>query len=91
MSNLNINADKPIKCEIESLILERSSDVAEQLTELECKNLNIYCYNEVSENEFIFTEEAQEIFNIYYDEEIEKQTNIINTIFNLLNELKCGD
>ena len=49
MPNLNINADKPIKCEIESLILERSSDVAEQLTELECKNLNIYCYDEVSE------------------------------------------
>ncbi len=42
MPNLNIKVDKSIKCEIESLILERSSDIAEQLTELECETLNIY-------------------------------------------------
>lgn len=69
---------------INSLIMEQASDIAEQLTELECQLHNIECYIE-TENESSYTEAAQDIFNIYYD----KQVDDLYKLFNLqLKELK---
>lgn len=57
--------------EIHSRILEESCDIAEKLTELECKVMGIKCYNKTMEGEVecsTFTEEAQDIFNIHQED-----------------------
>jgi hypothetical protein len=67
--------------EINSLILEQASDVAEKLTELECSVNNIECYNTVNVDGIdisSFTDEAQDIFNIYYDEQISSLYILLN-------------
>jgi hypothetical protein len=67
---------------INSRIMEQASDVAEKLTELECKLNGIECYvvemegdTEVSS----YTEEAQDIFNAYYDEQKTELYNLLNS------------
>ena len=70
-----------IDFEINSLILEQASDVAEKLTELECSVNNIECYNTVNVDGIdisSFTDEAQDIFNIYYDEQISSLYILLN-------------
>ena len=67
--------------EINSLILEKASDIAEKLTELECSVNNIECYNTVNVDGIdisSFTDEAQDIFNIYYDEQISSLYILLN-------------
>ena len=67
--------------EINSLILEKASDVAEKLTELECSVNNIECYNTVNVDGIdisSFSDEAQDIFNIYYDEQISSLYILLN-------------
>jgi hypothetical protein len=71
-----------IDFEINSLILEQASDVAEKLTELECSVNNIECYNTVNVDGIdisSFTDEAQDIFNIYYDEQISSLYELLNS------------
>lgn len=56
--------------EVNSLIMEQADDIATQLTELECKLNNIKCYDESIEDGVVIqrlTEEAEDIFSIYYD------------------------
>ena len=67
--------------EINSLILEKASDIAEKLTELECSVNNIECYNTVNVDGIdisSFSDEAQDIFNIYYDEQISSLYILLN-------------
>ena len=56
---------------INSLIMEKADDIATNLTELECKLNKIKCYDESVEDGvmlYTFTEEAQDIFDVYYDQ-----------------------
>mgnify|MGYP003646190099 CR=1 FL=1 len=73
---------------INSMILEQASDVSEKLTELECKLNDITCYVVVMEDKTectSYTEEAQDIFNIYYDEQVDELYKLLN------NQLKIID
>jgi hypothetical protein len=69
-------------CLINSLIMEQASDTAEKLTELECKLLGIECYKvEIEDDTEVssYTEEAQDIFDVYYDEQMTELYNLLNT------------
>ncbi len=66
---------------INSRILEQASETAEKLTELECKLNNITCYVTEMEGETevsSYTEEAQDIFNIFYDEQVDELYSLLN-------------
>ena len=67
---------------INSSIMEQASDIAEKLTELECKLKGIECY--VSEMEGLtevlsYTEEAQDIFDVYYDQYMSELYDLLNS------------
>lgn len=73
---------------INSLILEQASDTSEKLTELECKLNNITCYIIKMEGDVehsSYTKDAQEIFNVYYDEQYDELYRL------LFNQLKILD
>lgn len=63
--------------EINSIIMEQASETADKLTELECKLNKIKCYDEC-DNEISYTDEAQDIFNIFYDEEVDNLYKLLN-------------
>jgi len=66
---------------INSLIMEQASDIAEKVTDLECSLHGIECYVTVRENGTevsSYTDEAQEIFNMYYDEYKTELYNLLN-------------
>lgn len=66
---------------VNSRILEQASDTAEKLTELECKLNDITCYVTEMEGETevsSYTEEAQDIFNIFYDEQVDELYAFLN-------------
>ena len=66
---------------INSLIMEQASDTAEKLTELECKVLGIECYKVEMEDDTevsSYTEEAQDIFDVHYDEQKTELYNLLN-------------
>ena len=66
---------------INSSIMEQASDIAEKVTDLECSLHGIECYVTVMENGTevsTYTEEAQEIFNVYYDEYKTELYNLLN-------------
>lgn len=69
--------------EINSLILGQASETSEKLTELECKINNIPCWVE-TEEESHFTEEAQNIFNVYYDQQCEELYSLFNDQLDVL-------
>lgn len=67
---------------INSRVLEWASDVAEELTERDCIITNTKCYNVEMEGETevtTYTEEAQDIFNEYYDAQVDSFYNFLNT------------
>jgi hypothetical protein len=66
---------------INSLIMEQASEIAEKLTELECELNGIECLVVEMEGETevsSYTEEAQDIFNAYYDEQKTELYNLLN-------------
>jgi len=66
---------------INSYIMEHASDIAEKLTELECKLLGIECYKVEMENDTevsSYTEEAQDIFDFHYDEQKTELYDLLN-------------
>lgn len=80
--------DKAEDIGINSLILSQASDTAEKLTEQECKLSSIECYVIEMEGDVeisSYTEEAQDIFNIYYDEQYDELYRL------LYNQLKLLD
>ena len=76
--------DTPEQQTINSLILEQASETSEKLTVLECKLNNIQCWIETDE-ESHFSEQAQTIFNIYYDEQCEELYSLFNAQLEVLN------
>ncbi len=68
--------------EINSLIMSQASDIAEKLVELECKFNNVKCYIVETEGNvecLRYTEEAQDMFDIYYDEQKTELYSLLNT------------
>lgn len=66
---------------INSLIMEQASDTAEKLTELDCKLNGIQCYVTEIEGDTevsCYTEEAQDIYDIYYDEQKTELYSLLN-------------
>lgn len=66
---------------INSLIMSQASDTAEKLTELDCKIAGIECYVVEMEGETevsSYTEEAQDIFDVHYDEQMTELYNLLN-------------
>jgi glutathionyl-hydroquinone reductase len=76
----NLNSGKADM--IHSLIMETADDIASHKLELTWdQNKKIVVENE--EGELIYTEEAQEEFNEFYDEEITKLYSLINSIIEI--------
>jgi hypothetical protein len=71
--------------EINSLIMEEASDIAEELTELECEVIGIDCYCG-DDQELMFTDEAQDIFNIHYDSKVDELYNLVNLVLKTVNK-----
>lgn len=67
---------------INSLIMEKASETAELITQLECKARGIDCYvlQEGTGVATEFTDQAQDIFNHYYDNEMADLYNIFNDL-----------
>lgn len=83
--------DTKLQNEINSCIMEQASDTAEKLTELECKVANIDCYVVEIDNGVdcsTYTEEAQDIFNIHYDQQVEELYSLLNAQLKLIQEIK---
>ena len=81
----------PIDDHINSLIMSQASDIAERLTYLDCRINNILC--EVIEIEngvevSMYTEEAQDIYNIYYDEQVTELYGLLNAQLKAIQENK---
>ena len=73
-----------VDCEINVSVIEYAKSVAKMVTELECKLSDIECYKKkysvVEGNEPLFTDEAQNIFNIYYEEQYNKLNSLVDSI-----------
>jgi hypothetical protein len=66
---------------INSLIMEKADDIASNLTQLECVLNNIKCFNTTLEGDtevMTFTEEAQDIFDVYYDQYTTELYDLLN-------------
>ena len=66
-----------------SIIMEVACDLAEALTEAECKEKNIEVLvieDEGTDDESNYTEDAQDIFNGYYDQKMDEVYAIANTV-----------
>lgn len=77
----SFSLNKPIDHAINTLIMTQASDTAEKLTELDCKLNRIECYEDVIEDGIDirrFTEEAQDIFDMYYDSQCEELYALLN-------------
>lgn len=67
--------------EINSLIMSQASDIAERIVDLECKLNGITCYIVEMEGDTevsTYTEEAQDMFNIVYDEQFTELYALLN-------------
>lgn len=78
------NLESELDFKINSLIMEQASDTAELLTEGECKLNDINCWT-IEGNEQLFTKEAQDIFDVFYDEQVEQLYSLLN---NQLKEIR---
>lgn len=67
---------------VNSIIMELASETADKLTQQECEIHNLKCLVE-DEGEVSYTEAAQDIFNIFYDE----QVDLLYKTFNELLEV----
>lgn len=80
----------PLDDTINSLIMSQASDTAEKLTELECKLNGIECYVVEMEDETevsSYTEEAQDIFNNYYDVQMTELYALLNAQLTAIKEM----
>ena len=67
---------------INSLIMEFASDIAEKLTNLECQLNSIVELVKHEDDSTSYTEEAQDIFNEYYDEQVDSLYKLVNLTIN---------
>jgi hypothetical protein len=70
---------------VNSLILEQASDIAEKLTELECRLSGIDCWVHSGGGQS-FTDEAQDIFNVHYDEQVDELYNLLNAQIKIIKK-----
>jgi len=77
--------DNNLRCNIETIAIERTKEIVINLTELYCELDDIYCYDKKE-----LTVEAKEIYDILFEEEYNKQLKIIEDIINIVNESKCS-
>lgn len=68
--------------DVNSIIMELASDNADEITNLECGLNNIFCYIEEGDG-IIYSEEAQEIFNIHYEKQVDVLYKTINEILKI--------
>lgn len=81
----------PIDDHINSLILSQASDIAERLTELDCKILGIKCYIVEMEGKaelITMTDKAQDIFNEHYDLHTSELYALLNAQIKTIQENK---
>lgn len=74
---------------INSLIMEQASEIADKLTLLECKLNKIECYHIEMEDDTevsSYTEEAQDIFDNYYDEQKTELYNLLNAQLKIIKK-----
>lgn len=77
----------PSQHEVNTLILEQASDIAEKLTELECQKAEIPCWTGDEQNKS-FTDEAQSIFEVHYDQAVTSLYDLLNAQIKVLSEHK---
>jgi hypothetical protein len=65
--------------EIHCRILEMSCDIAEKLTSLECALHGVVEYIDHGDNSQSYTDEAQDIFNIYQEEQQTELYALLNS------------
>ncbi len=80
----------PEQHNVNSVIMERASDTATEETEKYCDLKSIKCWYEEDNGDFRFTEEAQDIFNKYYDDNMESLYGFVNDVMEAarVNELE---
>ena len=74
---------------LRSIIMEQACETAEKLCVLECKLNNITVYSTEHEGEVevqTFTDEAQDIFNVHYDEEMTSLYELFNLQLRIIEE-----
>ncbi len=71
--------DNPSQHDMNSLIMEQASDIADELTQIDCRISKIICY-EKDKDGFKFTDEAQDIFNVHYDRYIDELYKFTNAV-----------
>ena len=75
--------DTILKHKVHSLIMEEASEIAEAQTSIRCDYLQIEEHKK-NEDGFVFTEEAQDIFNEFYDTELEQLYKLINNVLKII-------
>jgi hypothetical protein len=60
------------------LIKEQVCEVADQLVRKDCENLHIQCYK--GKRHTNYTEQAQDMFNSYYDDLMEDMYKFVNEV-----------
>lgn len=88
-ANFIIDLENEEAQEFRTLIMEQASDTAEKLCELECKLQGIMCYLVKREGKAeisTYTETAQDIFNIYYDEQMDELYRLFYLQIKLMDE-----
>lgn len=81
--------DTPQQHEVNTLILEQATDIAEKLTSLECRLADIKEYDGVMVNgieEVSYTKEAQEIFNVHYDYQVMELYTLLKAQLKLIKK-----
>jgi hypothetical protein len=67
---------------VNSIIMELASENADKLTQQECQLHNLQCLIE-DEDEVSYTEAAQDIFNIFYDEQVDLLYKAFNELLKI--------
>lgn len=75
--------------DVNSLIMEKASDIAGELTEQACKIKGVACFTEPDEDNdgmTSYTEEAQDMFNSFYDTKMDELYELVNGVQAIVEE-----
>ena len=64
---------------INSMIMEQACDNADTLTQMDCLINGVVCNKKDEDGSITYTDEAQDIFNIYYDEQTTELYRLLNS------------
>ena len=79
--------------DVNSLIMEKASDIAGELTEQACKIKGITCFTDPDEDNdgmTSYTEEAQDMFNSFYDTKMDELYELVNSVQAVVEKQKKG-